>query len=96
MTPAEAEHLLTECRRRIDAIDLELRDLLNQRTQIVVEVLRAKEVLAMPVYEAKRENDVVENVTTGNPGPLDNDSLRRLFECLMKEMRTFQQQRRDQ
>lgn len=96
MTKAEAEQLLAECRRRIDAIDLELRDLLNRRTGIVVDVLRAKDVLEMPVYEANREDLVLRRVTEGNSGPLDNESLRRLFGALMEEMRMFQTARREQ
>ncbi len=96
LTPAEAEQALAECRRRIDAIDLQLRDLLNQRTHIVEEVLRMKDVLAMPVHEPNREDHVIRNVTHDNPGPLENESMRRMFECLMREMREFQNQRRRQ
>ena len=54
MTQAEAQALLAECRRKIDALDLELRELLNRRAGIVDDVVRAKEALAMPVYEASR------------------------------------------
>ncbi len=94
MTPAEAEQVLAECRRKIDALDRQLRDLLNQRTQIVEDVLRMKDVLKMPVHEPNREDHVIRNVTDGNPGPLPSDSMRRMFECLMREMREFQNQRR--
>jgi chorismate mutase len=96
MTQAEAEWQLAECRRKIDEIDRQLRDLLNKRTEIVVDVLRMKDELTMPVYEANREEAVLRNVTEGNQGPLDNAMLKRLFETLMAEMRTFQQQRRAQ
>jgi chorismate mutase len=91
MTPAEAEWLLTETRRKIDALDLELRDLLNRRAGIVDDVVRAKEALAMPVYEATREADVVRKVTTGNPGPLSDQAFRHIFESIMREMRLLQQ-----
>src|SRR6266404_4692702 len=91
MTPAEAERLLAECRRKIDAIDEQLRALLNQRAAIVDGVVRAKETLAMPIYEPKREDDVIRNATTGNPGPLDDDALRHIFEVIMREMRLIQQ-----
>jgi len=50
MTQAEAQALLADCRRKIDAIDVELRDLLNRRARIVDDVVRAKEALGMPVY----------------------------------------------
>jgi chorismate mutase-like protein len=94
MTPTEAQQALAECRRRIDAIDRELRDLLNKRTEIVVDVLRMKDELGLPIQEPNREQHVIRNVTDGNPGPLPNESVQRLFECLMHEMREFQKLRR--
>jgi chorismate mutase len=91
MTQPEAQELLAQCRRRIDALDVELRDLLNRRAGIVDDVVRAKEALAMPVYEASREEDVVRKVTTGNPGPLSDQAFRHIFEIIMREMRMIQQ-----
>src|ERR1700722_15768945 len=96
MTQADAEELLAKCRRRIDAIDLELRDLLNRRAGIVDDVVRAKEALAMPVYEAAREEDVVRKVIAGNPGPLSDQAFRHIFEGIMREMRMIQQVYLDQ
>ena len=91
MTQADAQGLLAECRRRIDALDLELRDLLNRRAGIVDDVVRAKEALAMPVYEAAREEDVVRKVIADNPGPLSDQAFRHIFENIMREMRQIQQ-----
>ena len=91
MTTAEAEWLLAECRRKIDALDLQLRDMLNQRATIVKDVVRAKESLSMPVYEARRELDVVRKVAEGNPGPLGDAALAHIFEAIMQEMRTLQE-----
>lgn len=96
MTQAEAQRLLAECRRKIDALDLELRELLNRRAGIVDDVVRAKEALAMPVYEASREEDVVRKVTSGNPGPLGDEAFRHIFETIMREMRMIQQVYLDQ
>ena len=91
MTLAEAEQRLAECRRQIDALDLELRELLNRRAGIVEDVVRVKEVLQMPIFEPRREEDVVRKVTEGNPGPLPSDAFGRIFETIMKEMRMLQQ-----
>ena len=91
MTQADAQGLLAECRRRIDALDRELRDLLNRRAEIVDGVVRAKEALAMPVYEAAREEDVVRKVIAGNPGPLSDQAFRHIFESIMREMRLIQE-----
>ena len=96
MTQAEAQELLAQCRRKIDALDLELRELLNRRAGIVDDVVRAKEALAMPVYEAAREEDVVRKVTHGNPGPLSDEAFRHIFETIMREMRMIQQVYLDQ
>lgn len=96
MTQAEARALLADCRRKIDAIDIELRDLLNRRAGIVDDVVRAKEALAMPVYEAAREEEVVRKAITGNPGPLGNQALQHIFETIMQEMRMIQQVYLDQ
>ena len=91
MTQAEAQALLADCRRKIDAIDVELRDLLNRRAGIVEEVVRAKESLGMPIYEAAREEEVVRRATTANPGPLSDQAFRHIFETIMQEMRAIQQ-----
>ena len=91
MTPAEAEALLADCRQKIDAIDAQFRDLLNRRAGIVEGVVRAKEALGMPIYEPKREQNVVRKVTEGNPGPLGDEAFRRIFETIMAEMRAMQQ-----
>jgi len=96
MTQAEAHELLAQCRRKIDALDLELRALLNRRAGIVDDVVRAKEALAMPVYEASREEEVVRKVTSGNPGPLSDEAFRHIFETIMREMRMLQQVYLDQ
>ena len=91
MTEAEAEWLLAECRRKIDLLDFELREILNRRAGIVDDVVRAKEALAMPVYEAAREAEVVRKVIDGNPGPLSDQAFRHIFESIMREMRMIQQ-----
>ncbi len=91
MTQAEAQALLADCRRKIDTIDAELRDLLNRRARIVDDVVRAKEALSMPVYEAAREEEVLRKAITGNPGPLGDHAFRHIFETIMQEMRAIQQ-----
>ena len=91
MTGVEAERLLAECRREIDKIDGQLRDLLNQRAAIVDGVVRAKEALALPIHEPTREQEVIRKATDGNPGPLDDEAFRHIFEVIMREMRLIQQ-----
>jgi chorismate mutase-like protein len=94
VTREEALGALAEFRKTIDAIDLELLDLLNRRTRVVEEIGRTKESFAMPIYEPKREEDVFRNVTDHNHGPLTADAVKGIFERIIDEMRTLQQMRR--
>jgi chorismate mutase-like protein len=94
MTREQALRALAEYRKTIDALDLQLLELLNQRTRVVEEIGRAKESLEMPIYEPKREEDVFRNVTDHNHGPLTADAVKGIFERIIDEMRTLQQMRR--
>ena len=81
---------LAECRHQIDAIDLKLLVLLNERTRIVEEIGRIKQDLSLPIYEPKREDQVFHNVTSNNRGPLSAEALKRIFERIIDEMRNIQ------
>ena len=81
---------LTECRNQIDAVDLKLLALLNERTRIVEEIGRIKQDLSLPIYEPKREDQVFHNVTSNNGGPLSAEALKRIFERIIDEMRNIQ------
>ena len=85
---------LADCRKRIDALDVRILDLLNERTKVVEEIGRIKEALGLPIYEPKREDDVFQNVVEHNGGPLPAEAVKRLFERIIDEMRTLQRMRR--
>lgn len=84
---------LADCRKQIDAVDLKIVDLLNERTEIVHRIGRIKRQFALPIYEPKREDQVFANVTSHNPGPLTAEALKRIFERIIDEMRTIQQEK---
>ena len=94
MTREEALEALAKYRDVIDALDLELLELLNRRTKVVEEIGQVKEAVNLPVYEPKREDDVYRNVTEHNGGPLTADALKRIFERIIDEMRSLQKMRR--
>ena len=81
---------LTRCRVKIDALDVQLLELLNQRTEIVEEIGRIKEALSLGIYEPKREEQVFSNVLKHNKGPLQPDAVKRIFERIIDEMRMVQ------
>lgn len=81
---------LTECRKRIDVLDVKILGLLNERTRVVEEIGRIKQTLNLPIYEPKREDQVFHNVTTHNHGPLSAEAVKRVFERIIDEMRNIQ------
>ena len=81
---------LTRCRDIIDRLDIQLLELLNQRTAVVEEIGRIKQHLQMAVYEPKREDQVFSNVLSHNAGPLPPEAVKRIFERIIDEMRTVQ------
>jgi chorismate mutase-like protein len=89
MSELKPEDLL-DCRVQIDALDIELLNLLNRRTQIVEQIGRIKETLALGIYEPKREEQVFANVLSHNQGPLPPEAVKRIFERIIDEMRTVQ------
>jgi chorismate mutase len=93
MTKETALQSLEDCRVRIDALDLRILELLNQRTLIVEQIGRAKRLLEIPIYEPRREDEVYANVTGHNHGPLPPEAVKRVFERIIDEMRTVQKLR---
>ena len=84
---------LAEYRDRIDVVDRRLLLLLNERSRVVEEIGQVKRAANMPIYEPKREDEVFQNVTEHNEGPLGTDAIKRIFERIIDEMRTVQRLR---
>jgi len=93
MTPEDGLKALAGFRDRIDDLDRRILELLSERTRIVEEIGRVKRHLSLPIYEPRREDEVFENVTAHNPGPLSADSVKRVFERIIDEMRNVQRLR---
>ncbi len=81
---------LKAARDQIDAVDVRILELINERTHIVEEIGRIKQEFQMAIYEPKREEQVFENITRNNKGPLPDDAVKRVFERIIDEMRTVQ------
>jgi chorismate mutase len=93
MTQEEALRILADCRQIIDSLDVQLLQILNERTRIVERIGQVKQECSMPIYEPKREDEVFRNVTEHNSGPLPPDAVKRIFERVIDEMRTLQKLR---
>lgn len=86
--PTEAD--LVPWRERIDVIDRLIVNLLNERATCAVAIGEIKHHLGLPIYVPAREEDVLNNVTQNNPGPLSAMAIRRLYERLIDETRSLE------
>ena len=81
---------IEDWRRKIDEVDARLVLLLNERSRYAVEIGRMKHERGLEIYSPEREIQVIENVTRGNAGPLDQGAIRRLFERIIDEARRLE------
>ena len=77
-------------RKEIDSLDEQLVRLLNERSRCAIELGRIKRELGLPIYSPDRESEVIAHVKSINPGPLDPDAVRRLFERIIDESRRIE------
>jgi chorismate mutase len=83
---------IDDWRDKIDELDRKLVELLNERARYADEIGKIKEQLGMEAYSPKREKDVLDNIMKHNKGPLNDLSLRRLFERIIDESRKLERE----
>jgi chorismate mutase-like protein len=83
---------ISDWRQKIDEVDKELVKLLNERARYADEIGKLKRERNMPIYVPEREEQVIQNVTEHNPGPLSNDAIRRLYERIIDESRRLERE----
>jgi len=79
------EQQLARIRERIDILDEQIQELLNQRAEAATEVARIK-LAADPnavFYRPEREAEVLHRVKARNRGPLGDEEMARLFREIM-------------
>jgi chorismate mutase len=81
---------IEDWRRKIDDIDRQLVELLNERSRCVVEIGKIKHVSGESLYQPDREKQVLDAAVHANPGPLPDAAIRRLFERILDEARSVE------
>ena len=81
---------ISDWRTRIDRLDLEIVELLNQRAEAARAIGKLKEATDMPVYEPSREQVIFENVRSHNRGPLPDSELVYIYQRVIAVMRCLQ------
>jgi len=70
---------LKKLREEIDAIDLEILKLLNERARVVIEVGRAKTRGRQEYYVPEREREIYRRLTQKNTGPFPSGAVKNVF-----------------
>ena len=78
---------LSPLRKRIDAIDAQILDLLGQRARLAQEVGHVKAETNAPVFRPEREAQVLRGVADRNPGPLKDREVQTIFREIMSACR---------
>ena len=82
-----------ELRERVDEVDQELIRALSERARIVQEIMVLKAEAGAPVYDPKREEEILKKVVERNPGPIYDSSMRDIFEIILHRIRDLEIQR---
>lgn len=80
---------LSKLREQIDAVDTELLALFNRRASLSLEVGRLKAGTA-PVFDPRRENELLDSLRLRNPGPLPEAHLRAIWREILSSSRALQ------
>ena len=86
---------IEDWRRKIDEIDRKLVELFNERSKCAIEIGKIKHAENLNVYDPEREQEVLRRIKEANHGPLDNESLERLFDRIINECRRIEKIERE-
>jgi chorismate mutase len=84
---------IEELRRRIDRLDEQLVELLNERAHCALEIGKLKKTLGLEVYQPDREAEVLHHVRSHGQqtrSPLEGDAIVRVFERIIDEARRIE------
>jgi chorismate mutase len=85
MVDAEIQKRVRELRERVDEVDREL--------ILVQEIMDLKAEAGAPIYDPKREEEILRRVVDRNPGPIYDSSMRDIFELILHRIRDLEIQR---
>ena len=78
-------------RWRLDAVNLELLRLLEQRARLALEVARLKQRRGLPVHDAQREREMLDALAAQSRGLLDTGDLEAVFNRIFQASRSLAQ-----
>ena len=93
MENADTEARIQKLRSRVDEVDQELIRILNERVRIVQELVTIKAETGKPLFDPRREEEILRRVAEENEGPIYDSSMREIFELILHRTRNLEVQR---
>jgi chorismate mutase len=93
MEGAGTDARIEELRERVDEVDRELIRVLNERARIVQELVTIKAEAGKPLFDPKREEEILRRAVESNEGPIYDTSMREIFELIVHRIRDLEIQR---
>jgi chorismate mutase len=95
MDNAGTQGRIEELRSRVDEVDRELISILNERARIVQEIVAIKAEAGKPLFDPRREEEILRKVAEENQGPIYDTSMRDIFEIILHRIRDLEVQREE-
>ena len=83
---------LSDWRERIDHIDRQVIDLLNERMRCAQAIGRLKKAAGKPIRDAERERVVIAKIKAYNQGLMEDEALEELYWLLIKLTTVFERE----
>ncbi len=83
---------VAKLRKKIDALDQRLVDLLNARAKVAVQIGKLKQLSASAIYVPAREKAVLAHVRRTNRGPLSGEALDAIYREIISSSRSLERQ----
>lgn len=93
MENAEIQEKVQALRERVDEVDQDLVRALNERASIVQEIVAMKTEAGVPLFDPKREEEILQRAMQYNEGPIYDTSMREIFELILHRIRDLEIQR---
>lgn len=87
-----AQDRLHELRSQVDAINLQLLDLLSKRAQAVTQIGKVLEELGSEHYDPSREAQMLTALEMANKGPFSNETIKALFREIFRASLALEEQ----
>ena len=93
MENTEIQERVQALRERVNEVDQDLVRALNERASIVQEIVAMKAEAGVPLFDPKREEEILQRAMQYNEGPIYDTSMREIFELILHRIRDLEIQR---